>query len=310
MIKVFPWFYIFIYSVVCFADSLETSSLSATSASTNNSFYNDAFVVHKLSPSLYAIGEPNYYQANYSYLIVGEESALMFDSGANQEKDITKVIQSITDKPFAVIPSHLHFDHLGGIARFENIWLMDTPYIRSFKKNDGLFHIPESVHLGSIDGLVLPALKVKRLIQPNELIDLGGLQLKILATAGHCQDEIVVYDLSHNIMLTGDHLYPSWLLSGNLNDYIVSTDLIITQINHSTLLYGAHPDDDTTKIPAMVYSDAIDLQATLQGIKAGTAQGQAYKDSDLIESSTRYLVNKNISLLTDIKLIGGTSFSY
>lgn len=166
------------------------------------------------------------------------------------------------------------------------------------------------MHLGAAEGLALPPLKVSRLIQHMEVIDLGGLQIKVLATPGHCLDEIVVHDISNNILLIGDHLYPSWLLMGNLDDYIASTDLIITQINPHTLLYGAHPDEDSSKIPVMVYSDAIDLQATLHAIKAGTAQGHAYKNADLIESSIRYPVNKNISILTDITIIGGESFSY
>lgn len=299
MFKVFSLIFLLILSELCFSISPDTKS-----------FYNDAFVVHKISNSLYAIGEPNYYQGNYSYLIVGEERALMFDSGANQEKDITEVIRAITDKPVAVIPSHLHFDHVAGLSRFDDIWLINTPYLRSFKNKDDLFHIPESVHLGAVDGLVLPPLKVSRLIEHNELIDLGGLKIKALSTPGHCQDEIVLFDITHNVLLTGDHLYPSWLLAGNVNDYITSNQLIIEQINPNTVLYGAHPDEDTTIIPAMTYSDAIDLNNTLLSIKAGSAKGTPYQDSDLIESSTRVQVNKHISILTDVKFIGGESFSY
>ena len=81
-------------------------ALQAQEASTAQS---PAFMVRKLTNFLYAIGEPNYYQKNYSYLLVGTDQALMFDSGANQKADITLLARKITDKPLSMLPSHLHF---------------------------------------------------------------------------------------------------------------------------------------------------------------------------------------------------------
>lgn len=129
-----------------------------------------SFVVHKLTPSLYAIGEPDYYQYNYSYLLVGAERALMFDAGANQDKDITSVIEHITPLPVAVLPSHFHFDHIGGLHRFGTTYLADIPFFDPFKRGDGRYHIPESVHLGNFDGLAFAPFKADRLIKPNERI--------------------------------------------------------------------------------------------------------------------------------------------
>jgi glyoxylase-like metal-dependent hydrolase (beta-lactamase superfamily II) len=124
--------------------------------------------LHKISNHLYAIGEPNYYQRNYSYLLVGSDSALMFDTGAYQKEDITKIVRTVTDKPLPVLPSHLHFDHIGGLHNFTSIYLPDLPFIRKFKKEDGVFHVPASVYLGNLDHLNLPPFKVSRLVKPGE----------------------------------------------------------------------------------------------------------------------------------------------
>jgi hypothetical protein len=44
-------------------------------------WFDDYFVVETIDPSTFAIGEPRYYQGNYSYLIVGTARAVLFDAG-------------------------------------------------------------------------------------------------------------------------------------------------------------------------------------------------------------------------------------
>jgi glyoxylase-like metal-dependent hydrolase (beta-lactamase superfamily II) len=269
-----------------------------------------AFVVHKLTDFLYAIGEPNYYQKNYSYLLVGSNQALMFDAGANQKEDITRVARQITDKPLSVLPSHLHFDHLGGLHNFQSIYLVDTPFTAKFRRADGLYHVPEPVYLGNIDQMTLAPFKVSRLVKPGEVIDLGDLQLRLLSMPGHTPDEVALFDEAHNILLSGDHLYPSWLLAGNLGDYVASLDATLKVINPQTTLYGAHADEDPSRVPAMTYADVVAVRDKMQQIQAGRARGEAFSDPKLIRSSALYKVEKDISILTDIQFTDGRGYGY
>jgi hydroxyacylglutathione hydrolase len=269
-----------------------------------------AFVVHKLTNFLYAIGEPNYYQKNYSYLLIGERQALMFDAGANQKEDITHVARTITDKPLSVLPSHLHFDHLGGLHNFQSIYLVDTPFTRQFKSKDGLYHVPEPIHLGSIDHMVLPPFKVERLIKPGEVIDLGGLEVTLVSVPGHTPDEVALYDKAHDILLAGDHLYPSWLLAGNLKNYIASLDATLKFITPDTAIYGAHAGEDPTKVPVMTHNQVTAIRDTMAQIQAGRAKGKAFSDPELIKSSELYKVENDISILTDIRFIDGRGYGY
>lgn len=269
-----------------------------------------AFVVHRLTDFLYAIGEPNYYQKNYSYLLVGADQALMFDSGANQKEDITQVARRITDKPLSVLPSHLHFDHLGGLHNFSSIYLLDTPFTRKFKGADGLYQVPEPVYLGNFDHMTLAPFKVARLVKPDEVIDLGGLKVRLLSVPGHTKDEVALYDEAHNILLSGDHLYPSWLLAGNLKDYVSSLSATLKLINPQTTIYGAHADEDASKVPAMTYADVEKIRDTMTEIEAGRAKGEAFSDPELIKSSELFKVEKDISILTDIQFTDGRGYGY
>ncbi|MNQ33969.1 putative metallo-hydrolase [compost metagenome] len=269
-----------------------------------------SFVLHKISNHLYAIGEPNYYQKNYSYLLVGSDRALMFDAGANQKDDITKLVRTVTDKPLSVLPSHLHFDHLGGLHNFNSIYLPDLPFVRDFKQEDGLYHVPEPVHLGNIDHLTLAPLKVSRLVKPGEEIDLGGYKVKLVSTPGHTRDEVALYDEANNILLSGDHLYPSWLLAGNLGDYIASLSSTLKLIDKDTRIYGAHADEDPSQVPTMAYEDILKIRDKMLAIQAGQAQGETFTDPELIKDSKLYKVVKDISILTDIQFTDGRRYGY
>ena len=270
----------------------------------------ETFVIHELTPYLFAIEEPSYYQGNFSYLIVGNDAALMFDAGANWQKDITQIIKKITSKRLMVLPSHLHFDHIGGLKYFENILLPDLACIRKFENDHGEYHIPDAFHHGSIDGFIPPNIQPTKLIQVNEVIDLGGIQLKVIHAPGHSEDSIVLYDFEHHILLLGDVLYPNELYVGHVEDYEKSLNLLKKYIHQDTRLYGAHPFT-TSHVPQISLDDLEQTLKVLQAIRSG--QAEVYTDviePSLVGSGKRHCVNRRICIYTDIIFKNGNDFSY
>lgn len=279
------------------------------------SYYEGRFIVHYIKENIYAIGEPQYYQHNYSYLIIGDDKALMIDAGANTDDDIMKVVKGLTNKPVSVFPTHLHFDHMGGINRFDDVWLLDTPDIRSFKQADGLYHIPETRTLGFINTsnfqFKLEPLKVRRLIAPDETIDLGGKLLKVILTPGHAPEETVIYDITDNILFAGDYICPTVLLNSNTVDYLASTNKVLELINKDTAILAAHPDKNINSVPVVKYSDMMDFKAFLVQLQDNRLKGELVTSKEYrIKSTTVYKVNDRISFATDIIWENGTKYEF
>lgn len=60
------------------------------------------------------------------FVIVGEERALVLDTG-NGIGDLRWVIENrITDKPYDVVITHNHPDHIGGAGFFDEVWVHEA----------------------------------------------------------------------------------------------------------------------------------------------------------------------------------------
>jgi glyoxylase-like metal-dependent hydrolase (beta-lactamase superfamily II) len=64
-----------------------------------------------------------------SYLIVGKQRALLFDTGMGMS-DIKKLTAELTRLPIIVLNSHTHDDHVGGNWQFKTIYGIDTELTR------------------------------------------------------------------------------------------------------------------------------------------------------------------------------------
>jgi hydroxyacylglutathione hydrolase len=225
------------------------------------------FAVTNIAPGIFAISEPRYYQHNVSYLVVGSRRALMIDSGASTTEDITQVVHSLTDKPVAVIPTHLHFDHIGGLHRFKTIWMIDVAATRELADKSGMTRIPAERHIGTPDGFTSVPFKVEKYIKPGAMVDLGGRRIRVLYAPGHTRDEIVLYSPLDNMLFAGDFIYPAGLFSGNDKEYLQSTKSVLKAINAQTVVYGAHagrPREANAPPPILHYQDIVGVRDALQ----------------------------------------------
>jgi glyoxylase-like metal-dependent hydrolase (beta-lactamase superfamily II) len=234
----------------------------------------DYYVVGELGGHAYAIGEPLYGQCNFSYLIVGAERALLFDTGPGV-RDIAPIVHALTPLPVIALPSHLHFDHTGDLVKFKDIALPDLPALRA-QVHDGKFSFGLNQFLGFVEGFKRPTLEVTHWIAPDSEIDLGGRQLKMLSVPGHTPDSVVLLDTAENRLFAGDFIYPSsiyaFLPGANLRDYAASGTRLAALLNDRSKVYGAHGCDQLPRL-GLPLLDKADVVALARATAAADASG-------------------------------------
>jgi glyoxylase-like metal-dependent hydrolase (beta-lactamase superfamily II) len=151
----------------------------------------DYFCVQSLDDHTFAIGEPRYYQGNYSYLLVGSKRALLFDAGSGL-RDITPIVRSLTSLPVTVLPSHLHFDHVGALGRFERTAMADHAELRA-RIVAGELTLTRYENLGALTGS-RRHFRVDEWWRDGQEIDLGGRAVTILHTPGHTPTSVSVWE--------------------------------------------------------------------------------------------------------------------
>jgi glyoxylase-like metal-dependent hydrolase (beta-lactamase superfamily II) len=176
----------------------------------------DWFEVYRIDDDIFAIYEPGQFEEVISFLIVGEDFALMFDTGLGIG-NIRRVVDQLTDKDIVVLNSHTHYDHIGGNHLFDTVYGTRLDYTAQRSMGSP----PEAVAGFLRDGWVwktLPAdfdatmyrsqpFDIDQYVEEGDQIDIGGRVLEILFTPGHAPDSICLLDRENRLLFTGDTFY-------------------------------------------------------------------------------------------------------
>jgi hydroxyacylglutathione hydrolase len=242
-------------------------------------WFDDYYAVADLGGNTFAIGEPRYGQCNFSYLIIGTERALLFDTGPGV-RNIAPIVRALTSLPVEALPSHLHFDHVGNLARFPAVALPDLPALRA-QVRDGRFWFGFYQDLGFVEGFNRPDFPVARWIAPGSQINLGDRTLTLQSVPGHTPDSVALLDNHANRLFAGDFIYPSeiyaFLPGADLTAYAASARRLVSLVNPETAIYGAHGCDRLPKVDVPVLTRPISRrwQALLPWpTPAGALQGR------------------------------------
>ncbi len=174
------------------------------------------FEVYRLYDSVYAIYEPGQFEEVISFLIVGDERALLFDTGLGIG-DIRSVAERLTDLDIVVLNSHSHYDHIGGNHQFEEILSLDNPYTISRAAGSDAEAVAEFIGPGWV-WQPLPTrfdpasfrsepYDITGFVAEGSVIDLGGRQLEVLETPGHAPDALCLLDRENRMLFVGDTFY-------------------------------------------------------------------------------------------------------
>ncbi|TQC43368.1 MBL fold metallo-hydrolase [Rhodococcus sp. WS4] len=199
------------------------------------------FHIRELADRIHLISEPGHVN---SYLVVGDTSAALFDSGMGIAP-ISDVVRQLTSLPVLVIASHHHIDHRGGHADLATSGIalagfgahpaafapdshcahVDADpsfleqYASAFRTVIGdyaqyralddhhFFVLPRLGRMRALPDLTawrVPAVQPTLPLADGELIDLGGRRLRVLHTAGHAPDVLCLFEEDTGILFSGD----------------------------------------------------------------------------------------------------------
>ena len=214
------------------------------------------FRVREVASGVWLLGEPPHVN---TWLVVGSTGAALIDSGLGV-RPIRPLVEAITSLPILVLNTHSHFDHIGGNHEFGHILIhpdgvpivaKDVPkeilaeYIEYAEKMESA--LPAYIDSdrsfffslapadeprpfpfkGQDTAWKIPGSKANGVLSDGYTVDLGGRELKVIATPGHSPDHVAFLLEPDGLLFAGDAIstgaiYLQWPES-NVNDFSTST---------------------------------------------------------------------------------------
>jgi len=144
----------------------------------------------------------------YAYLVMGEKIALIDSGVAGSEKIVFDYLGRIGKSPLDIellIFTHAHPDHIGAAKAIREQSGCATS--AHFDAKDWIEDVELQFAVRPVPGfhsLVGGSTQVDHLLSDNEVLDLGGVTLKILHTPGHSKDSLSLFCLEDGVLISGD----------------------------------------------------------------------------------------------------------
>lgn len=211
------------------------------------------FEVYEVREGVFAIYEDSQFEEVISYLILGTQRALLFDTGIGVG-DMARVVAELTALPVTVLNSHTHYDHVGGNHEFTDVVAVDTPYTRNHAAGRDNNEVREFIGPGWVwkplpagvdeDSYASAAFEIQRYVDEGERFDLGGRVLELIRVPGHTPDALVLFDAQNRLMFMGDTFYPATLYAhmgdANFTHYAASAAKLAGYAERVDALLPAH----------------------------------------------------------------------
>lgn len=174
------------------------------------------------------------FEANFLYLLVGSERALLIDTGAIADPALMPLAKTVLGLlperegariPLIVAHSHGHRDHRAGDPQFASL---------------------ASVQVVAADPASMQAFFGFDAWPGTGSVDLGGRKIRVVAAPGHHPSQVVFHDERTGLVLTGDFLLPGRLLVDDAAAYRASASRVIDFLGDRpvTHVLGGHIELD------------------------------------------------------------------
>lgn len=153
-------------------------------------------------------------------LVIGKEKGLLFDTMCGVG-NLKTYIEGLVDVPVTVVLSHGHFDHIGGINLFPEVFIhpLEIENIKGAREVDHADEVIDEMYrdwktlhhikdMKDTDGYKISSGASFRSAVEGDIFDLGGVVLKVVELPGHTEGSIGLYCEKGKYVLTGDAVTP------------------------------------------------------------------------------------------------------
>lgn len=189
------------------------------------------------------------------YIVMDEDTkeAMVIDPGAEPAK-IIEMLDILEAKLKYIFITHCHADHIGAIDDVKQA--KGGKILISREDSRGLYD--ESISLTYYAETPNPELEADSRVDDGDLIHLGNLEFKVIATPGHTKGGLCLYCEAEEMIFTGDTIFSStWgrtdLPTGSLEDIMNSIVNKILVLPDDTIMYPGHGKSTLIKEEKPIY---------------------------------------------------------
>ena len=197
----------------------------------------DWFTLDQIDPNTYRISEYRHWEETHCYLLNGKERSLLIDTGLGI-CNISEIVSKLTDNPITAIPTHIHWDHIGGLRYYPDFYAHEA----ELDWLSGGFPQPlEAVKSYVTDRCELPPDfdidsyelfqgSPAKILQGGERISLDERTIEVIHTPGHSPGHMCFWEEETGYLFTGDLVYKgtlaAWFPSTEPQAYLKSLETI------------------------------------------------------------------------------------
>jgi len=244
------------------AAPIERGTLPASWATGGSCPETPVFHIHEYNPDFFILRQSgcSNFEKPFLYLLFGERSAILVDTGA-KSADVAGAVDQVIGRwsarhqgrvvSLVVVHSHGHGDHIAGYAQFRtraNTMLIDAS--------------PAALSRF----FTLPAWP-----EAPTTYDLTGRLIDVIPIPGHEPASIALYDRRTGLLLTGDTLYPGRLYVRDGPAFTASIQRLVafTRDKPVAHILGAHIEN--SRSPYLDYPEGTTYQPDEHALELGRA---------------------------------------
>jgi len=220
------------------------------------------FRVHEYNPDLFILRQSgcSNFEKPFLYLLFGESSAMLVDTGAKQA-NVAAAVDDVVQRwsarhggravALVVVHSHGHGDHVAGDEQFRGR--------------------PNTTLVAASAAALTTFFGLKEWPDAPGIYSLSGRTIDVIPIPGHEPASIALYDRRTALLLTGDTLYPGRLYVRDAAAFAASVQRLVafTRDKPVAHIFGAHVEN--TRTPYVDYPEGTRYQPDEHPLELGRA---------------------------------------